>query len=833
MATTAPDTTTDDDVWDIPQPAGPNDPYKVASSLGVATPAANSNAATLGVPAAYKTYAPPIDRSQPPLVAPLQGDPNDHRMIPWERARLLIERGEGTSGDQNIWNYKHAERPDYYTAGGPFQIVDSTWREGGQLAGIDVSQWQHAIDAPKEVQDAVAHALYDRYGFKPWTKQAGGSLNPDGTVASPGGGGGGGMPTFEEYRRRALAGLPPAYDPTGAIEQMRLLNEQQRQAQQPLIDARLKRMREDEEEADRQYGDLKHDLDDPALKPWTMKPPQPDPIGGLASLGAVFAALASRFSHTPGIAAMNGMAAAIEARDAGNQKQYEEAFKAYQYNSQLALRRNEIVQERYNAAWKRLEEDPILGEAELKSIAQIYGDEKSEVLFEAGQYEKAWELSRQRDETATKIAQEQQKLDQFNMFGPTAGTPERQVFETRWRELVREGWDPGAAKDQANRESIQRTKESKPQTPAQAAEENYKAIAIGRYTAAYGHPPSEEEQRSDPNFARMLIDARNTKTIQGQQLEDIKADLRKADPKASEGELDRKADALLAESKRMQSTSPKTAAFLAAKQKHLDEGDDQTTAIMKAYADIAAFGGAAPPDKDTIDLAATSYLETGVMPSLGFGSSGVRTQILERASAIAKDRGWSPEDVLAVRSGVKADQMTLTALTKLRGQIEGFEGLAEKEMGLVKTLMVKGSAPGGIPVINRWLQAGRAEIQGDPDVNAFNAAIVSFKNEYVRIMSSAGAGNAVTSDAARAEGDRLINGAMNRESLVKVMATMQQGMDNRKDAMNQEIAETDARLRNIGKPPAPASTPAAAQPGVIDYDNQGNPITPKAAQTAP
>jgi len=320
-ANTAP---ADDDVFDTPEPYGPNDPYQVASSLGVAAPKpANSNATTLAT------------SSQPPSVNASDGT---NRMIPWERARLMIERGEGTTGDQNIWNYKHASRPDYFTAGGPYQIVDSTWRQGAAWAGIDVSQWQHAIDAPKEVQDRVAHAIYDHLGFQPWTKQAGGSLNSDGTPASNAHTLGTG-PGYEEYMRRGLAMFPQTYDPASMITEYRRINQEQMDAERPLIEARLKRQQQEEAEADQRYSDVQraHDLNDPALQPWTQKPPQADPLGGLASLGSVFAALASGFSHTPAIAAMNGMAAAIDARNEGNQKQYDEAFKAYQYNAQAGL----------------------------------------------------------------------------------------------------------------------------------------------------------------------------------------------------------------------------------------------------------------------------------------------------------------------------------------------------------------------------------------------------------------------------------------------------------------------------------------------------------------
>lgn len=486
------------------RPDGTVAPYKPPPPLSQVQGqqvAANSNATTLAAPvqpaAARPTAAPP--------------DGADRRMVPWDQARLMIQRGEGTTGDQNIWNYRHAERPDYFTAGGPYQIVDSTWREGGQLAGVDVSQWQHAIDAPKEVQEQVAHALYDKYGFKPWTKGAGGSLNPDGTVADNARTLGAG-PGYEEYMRRGLAMFPQTYDPASIIAERRRIDQQQEAEERPLIEARQRRQQQEEAEADQRYSELQrqHDLNDPALKPWTQKPPQGDPIGGLASLGSVFAALAAGFSHTPAIAAMNGMAAAIDARNEGNQKQYDEAFKAYQYNAQLALDRNEIVQKAYDAAWARVKENPELGLAELRSVSQIYDDERSRVLFESGQLEKADEINRARIEAASKWAIEQQKLDNINMFGPPAGSEDAKEVEARTRELMAQNPEMSlyAARAQANDELKKKNAALKPQTAAQGTEANARAIAVGRFTQENGRPPTDDEIAHDPDFAQMMTEAR-------------------------------------------------------------------------------------------------------------------------------------------------------------------------------------------------------------------------------------------------------------------------------------------------------------------------------------
>lgn len=43
-------------------------------------------------------------------------DPELMKAIAWSESNYM-----------NVWNYKHAERPDYYTAFGIFQIVKSTY----------------------------------------------------------------------------------------------------------------------------------------------------------------------------------------------------------------------------------------------------------------------------------------------------------------------------------------------------------------------------------------------------------------------------------------------------------------------------------------------------------------------------------------------------------------------------------------------------------------------------------------------------------------------------------------------------------------------------------
>lgn len=99
---------------------------------------------------------------------------------------LIKQRESG--GDYGIMNYVARADPSAIargaTASGAYQIVDSTWREGMQLAGLDPSKYAHAKDAPPGVQDQVASALYDKYGTRPWDPSKFGAN----WVQQPGGG---------------------------------------------------------------------------------------------------------------------------------------------------------------------------------------------------------------------------------------------------------------------------------------------------------------------------------------------------------------------------------------------------------------------------------------------------------------------------------------------------------------------------------------------------------------------------------------------------------------------------------------------------------------------
>jgi|SRR5579863_56490 len=240
-----------------------------------------------------------------------------------------------------------------------------------------------------------------------------------------------------------------------------------------------------------------------------------------------------------------------------------------------------------------------------------------------------------------------------------------------------------------------------------------------------------------------------------------------------------------------------------------------------------------PLSGEALDIAATNYLVTGQVPALGWGPQE-RVRVLNRAGQIAGEYNLSPAQVIGLHAAGRADFAAAVQLGKLRANVSNFEQTANKEAdltlelaeggigskavqdrlksmqddpnaplelkSLVGTKPVEGTAQSGIPVLNRWIQAGRTNVTGDPDVVAFNAAITSLKNEYARIMSSPGATGGQTSDTARREAEGLINKAQTPEQLKSAIASMKISMQNRIDSIDNEFNSTRKRIENLERP---------------------------------
>ena len=211
-----------------------------------------------------------------------------------------------------------------------------------------------------------------------------------------------------------------------------------------------------------------------------------------------------------------------------------------------------------------------------------------------------------------------------------------------------------------------------------------------------------------------------------------------------------------------------------------------------------------------------------------WGGAGLKVQVMNALADAAKAR-WGDQagaNMAAINAMFQGDKSALTGLSKLRANVENFEGTALREANLALELAPKGLA-GQSPAVNRWVQAGRQSLKGDADVTALNTAVTSLVNEYARIMSSPGASGGTTSDHARAEAAGLLNNAMNADQFNAAIATMKRSMANRVSAISAQIGTTVRDIQSgggvsapLGNPPEnPASAPIPPAPAAPNAAN--------------
>jgi hypothetical protein len=224
-----------------------------------------------------------------------------------------------------------------------------------------------------------------------------------------------------------------------------------------------------------------------------------------------------------------------------------------------------------------------------------------------------------------------------------------------------------------------------------------------------------------------------------------------------------------------------------------------------------------PFDEGAIDLMARQFLASGQMPGLGLGNATARAQVANRANQLVIEAGGDPAAVPANRAGFKADTGALNDLTKRVAVAKAFAGNMDKQADLVEELLNKGASGGKVPIINRWIQAGRKQIEGDPDVTAFDIAVRGLAREHQRIVTGV-TSNAQMHASAAQTADELLNTAMTTEQVRTAVKVMRKEAKNLIISTEGQADEIRGRMRGA---PAPATSAPAP--------NSGAPATPASA----
>lgn len=214
-----------------------------------------------------------------------------------------------------------------------------------------------------------------------------------------------------------------------------------------------------------------------------------------------------------------------------------------------------------------------------------------------------------------------------------------------------------------------------------------------------------------------------------------------------------------------------------------EQGDSMKSGIVAKKAGTSEGGGMTD---GAIKDAGVRYYLTHEFPP-GRLAPLERTKIINEAHEEAVRNGDDSESASIRQSLNKSRQMALNDNAKREALIDTYEKDADKRLGLVLELAKKAD-PGGVPALNRYINAGRQQIEGDVDVNNLNSAMISAQAEVARVMSGA-LTNAATSDSARAEAATMMNKYMTMDQLESLVPNIRREFEFKKQAFADERRE--------------------------------------------
>lgn len=234
-------------------------------------------------------------------------------------------------------------------------------------------------------------------------------------------------------------------------------------------------------------------------------------------------------------------------------------------------------------------------------------------------------------------------------------------------------------------------------------------------------------------------------------------------------------------------------------------------------------------NQQAIDMLAREAIkDKGVLANLGRGIQGARDlrSITNRMAEILATEGGS--GMAQRRQEYRADSNSLNKLTMSYDAIVAFEQTAVRNGRMLVDLANKVDVT-GMPVVERWIRAGRRAVEGDPDVSAFNAQMQVYRTEAARILTNPNLTGQLT-DSARHEVESFLSTNDSAEQITRVVNLLERDFENRKGTMVQQMdAIRDRMTKGYGAGgaanTAPSAAPAAGpQPGQRSKSRSGRDI---------
>lgn len=221
----------------------------------------------------------------------------------------------------------------------------------------------------------------------------------------------------------------------------------------------------------------------------------------------------------------------------------------------------------------------------------------------------------------------------------------------------------------------------------------------------------------------------------------------------------------------------------------------------------AADGKEASFTSGAIDNAAARYNIDGTLPPMGMGNAGsqARSAILNRAAELAGANGLSPDEQRIAQIGNKGNSAAISKLQQQKTMVGAFERNFNSNADIVKEFSNKVDRT-GVPILNKWINAGKRAVAGDPDLVAFDVALKAVSNEYAKIISGS-MGNTATAQGEIAKVASLLEAAHTPEQVTSVVNLMQRETQNRMKGFDDEMGS----LRESMKPKKAGAKPSLSE----------------------
>jgi hypothetical protein len=214
-------------------------------------------------------------------------------------------------------------------------------------------------------------------------------------------------------------------------------------------------------------------------------------------------------------------------------------------------------------------------------------------------------------------------------------------------------------------------------------------------------------------------------------------------------------------------------------------------------------------DPAMVDREAAKYNQTGELPG-GFGMADFRKVVMTRASELANEAGTSPNEQIQNKAVYGATKTALGGLVKQQTMINAFTDNFDRNAALVRTIGQDVDRT-GVPVINRWFQAGKRSLTGDPALAKFDVGVKTLVNEFTRITTTASAGNTQMAEQEIAKVEKLLSTAQTPEQFEAALSFMESETQNRKGSLATAVDIKRQELSDLALPGSKRKGPAATQ----------------------